>query len=65
MQQDDQFTSTDWGLFLAVAGIWGASFLFIDIGLDALPPGVITLLRVGLGATLDCARESPNRAGRV
>ncbi len=47
---DDQFTPTDWGLFLSVAGIWGASFLFIDIGLDALPPGVITLMRVGLGA---------------
>ena len=47
---DDRFTSQDWGIFLAVAGIWGASFLFIDIGLDALPPGVITLMRVGLGA---------------
>ncbi len=47
---DDRFTSQDWGLFLAVAGIWGSSFLFIDIGLDALPPGVITLMRVGLGA---------------
>ncbi len=47
---DDQFTSADWGLFLSVAAIWGASFLFIDIGLDALPPGVITLMRVGLGA---------------
>lgn len=47
---DDQFTPTDWSLFVAVATIWGASFLFIDIGLDALPPGVITLMRVGLGA---------------
>ena len=47
---DDRFTSTDWTLFLSVAIIWGASFLFIDIGLDALPPGVITLMRVGLGA---------------
>jgi drug/metabolite transporter (DMT)-like permease len=47
---DDQFTSADWSLFLSVAAIWGASFLFIDIGLDALPPGVITLMRVGLGA---------------
>ena len=47
---DDRFTTTDWGLFLSVGVIWGASFLFIDIGLDALPPGVITLMRVGLGA---------------
>ena len=47
---DDQFTPTDWSLFVAVATIWGSSFLFIDIGLDALPPGVITLMRVGLGA---------------
>ena len=50
MQHDDRFTSADWGLFVSVAVIWGASFLFIDIGLDALPPGVITLMRVGLGA---------------
>jgi drug/metabolite transporter (DMT)-like permease len=47
---DDRFTSPDWALFVSVASIWGASFLFIDIGLDALPPGVITLVRVGLGA---------------
>lgn len=49
-QNDGQFSSYDWALFLAIAGVWGASFLFIDIGLDALPPGLITLLRVGLGA---------------
>jgi drug/metabolite transporter (DMT)-like permease len=47
---DGQFTPTDWSLFVAVAAIWGSSFLFIDIGLDSLPPGVITLMRVGLGA---------------
>lgn len=49
-QNDDHFTPQDWALFLAVAGIWGSSFLFIDIGLDALSPGLITFLRVGLGA---------------
>lgn len=50
MPTDDRFTTTDWFLFAAVGAIWGASFLFIDIGLDSLPPGVITLMRVGLGA---------------
>lgn len=44
------FAPQDWALFLAVAGIWGSSFLFIAIGLDAFPPGLITLLRVALGA---------------
>jgi drug/metabolite transporter (DMT)-like permease len=44
------FAALDWGLFCAVGGIWGASFLFIAIGLDHFHPGLITLLRVGLGA---------------
>lgn len=44
------FTPTDWLVFVAISGIWGASFLFIAIGLDSLQPGVITLMRVGLGA---------------
>lgn len=46
----DAFAALDWGLFCAVGGIWGASFLFIAIGLDHFHPGLITLLRVGLGA---------------
>jgi drug/metabolite transporter (DMT)-like permease len=29
---------------------WGSSFLFIDIALDDVQPGVVTLARVGLGA---------------
>ncbi len=47
---DGSFTPQDWGLFVSVALIWGSSFLLIDIGLDAFPPGLITLLRVGSGA---------------
>jgi drug/metabolite transporter (DMT)-like permease len=56
------FDGTDWALFLAIGGIWGASFLLIDIGLDALRPGVVTLLRVGLGAvTLSVLPRGPTR----
>jgi drug/metabolite transporter (DMT)-like permease len=44
------FSSSDWAIFSAIGVIWGASFLFIAIGLESLEPGLITWLRVGLGA---------------
>ena len=37
-------------MLAAIALIWGSSFLFMAIGLEAFAPGVITLARVGLGA---------------
>ena len=37
------------GLLVSVALIWGSSFLFIDIGLESLRPGVIAVARVALG----------------
>jgi drug/metabolite transporter (DMT)-like permease len=46
------FSAGDWGLFWSISIIWGASFLLMDIGLDAFGPGLITLLRVGLGASV-------------
>lgn len=46
----DAFAASDWALFVSLALIWGSSFLFIAIGLDAFHPGLVTLLRVGLGA---------------
>ncbi len=46
----EAFTGPDWGLFLGLALIWGASFLFMAIGLDAFHPGLVTWLRVGFGA---------------
>lgn len=48
----DAFTATDWAIFSSIAVIWGASFLFIAVGLESLEPGVITVLRVGLGAAI-------------
>lgn len=48
----DAFSPTDWAIFTSIAAIWGASFLFIAIGLESLQPGVVTLLRVRLGAAI-------------
>ena len=64
---DGQFTPQDWALFVSVAAIWGSSFVFIDIGLDALPPGLITLVRVGSGAAALWAlpRSITTRVGRA
>ncbi len=46
----EAFSPADWGLFTSVSLIWGSSFLLMAIGLEAFEPGLITLLRVGLGA---------------
>ena len=44
------FAPQDWALFLSIPLIWGSSYLLVDIGLDSFQPGLVTLLRVGLGA---------------
>jgi drug/metabolite transporter (DMT)-like permease len=46
----EAFGATEWGLLAAIALIWGTSFLFMEVGLRAFEPGLITLARVGLGA---------------
>ena len=46
----EAFSALDWGLFVGLGLIWGASFLFMAIGLDAFHPGLVTWLRVGFGA---------------
>lgn len=55
----------DWALFLSVAMIWGSSFLLIDLGLDDLTPGAVTLLRVGLGAATLLVLGLRDRSGRT
>jgi drug/metabolite transporter (DMT)-like permease len=65
------YTANDWGLLAAIALIWGSSFLFIEIGLEAFAPSVITLARVALGtaalAVFSRARVSVEREdfGRI
>ena len=60
------FEAFDWLLILLTAGIWGSSFLLMAIGLDAFEPGLVTLLRVGLGALtmamFPAARTAVDRA---
>jgi len=46
----DAFGPREWGLLAAIASIWGSSFLFMEIGLEAFHPTVVTMARVGLGA---------------
>jgi drug/metabolite transporter (DMT)-like permease len=46
----EAFGAGEWLLLAAIAAIWGSSFLFIDLALEAFRPGVIALARVALGA---------------
>ncbi len=40
------FAPMDWLTFIAVASIWGSSFLLMAIGLDSFSPGLVTFLRL-------------------
>jgi drug/metabolite transporter (DMT)-like permease len=46
----DAFGPSEWTLLLSIALIWGASFFFIEIGLEAFAPGVVAFARIALGA---------------
>jgi drug/metabolite transporter (DMT)-like permease len=65
----EAFGVREWGLLASVALIWGSSFLFIDVGLEALAPGVIAVARVALGvaalALVPAARRAIGPEDRV
>jgi len=67
--RSESFGVTEWLLLAAVALIWGSSFLFIDLGLRALQPGVIAVTRVALGVAalslVPAARRPIGREDRV
>lgn len=48
-RSDGAFTLWDWSLLLFVGLVFGSSFVFIEVGLTALAPPVVTFLRIALG----------------
>ena len=66
--ESNPFRAFDWLLLLTAAGIWGASFLFMDVALDHEHPGLIAFLRPALGMlalwAFPAARRPVDRADR-
>ena len=58
----EAFSPRDWGLFLSISAIWGSSFLWMAIGLDAFHPGLVTWLRIGFGAAFMAALPQARKA---
>ena len=40
----------EWGLLVSLSILWGGSFFFVSVAVDALPPFTIVVIRVGLAA---------------
>src|ERR671918_108506 len=61
----EAFGPAEWGLLSAVALMWGSSFLWIDIGLEAFRPPVIAVSRIVRGAlALGFSRRSRTPVAR-
>ena len=46
----ESVSSRHWTLLILLASLWGASYLFIKIGLEDLPPAAVVFLRTLLAA---------------
>ena len=62
-----RFATSDWLMLAGVALTWGASFLFIDIGLEHFAPALVAFGRIVFGAltlgAFPAARRSVPRDG--
>src|ERR671923_159968 len=61
MGQEAVFTRSDWALMAFVAATWGASFLFIDVGVDHFAPALVALGRLAFGAATLAAVPAARR----
>ncbi|MBW3601203.1 MAG: DMT family transporter [Actinobacteria bacterium] len=65
----EAFGPAEWGLVATSALLWGSSFLFIDVGLEAFEPTVVALARLALGtltlAAFPAARRPVERPDLV
>ncbi|HZD79764.1 MAG TPA: DMT family transporter [Actinomycetota bacterium] len=46
----EAFGPQEWALLVAIAAMWGSSFLLIEIGLEGFGPGLVGFGRVAVGA---------------
>ena len=60
--QHDPFAPQDWAWLATVAAIWGASFLFIDIGVDHFEPALVAFLRLWFGVAALAVIPAARRA---
>ncbi len=51
-RQNTTMGAAEWGMLLALAGLWGSSFFFFKVLIETLPPLTVVLGRVGLAAVL-------------
>lgn len=47
--RSEAFGPIEWGLLASLGLMWGSSFLWIAIGLEAFEPGLVALLRIAFG----------------
>src|SRR6188508_1818649 len=45
-------TLRDWGLLAALVALWGSNFMFIKLGVAAVPPATLVAARLVIGAVI-------------
>lgn len=45
-------TARDWGLLAALVALWGSNFMFIKLGVTAVPPATLVATRLVIGAVI-------------